>query len=194
MNQHSDQGEKSGSAKNRCVKCGRIGVPLQRCCLTGDRDHARYFFACHDCISGVVSKSPLKQMSQAPAIPAMTEREKKYETRRQKAFDRLGTDEPICAFCGETDWRCMELHHIAGDGFDQTLVTVCRNCHRKLSEMQKDHPAKLGEEVTTLEKIGHFLLGLADLFLLLATKLLEFGEYLVEYARTCQRKGKARLS
>lgn len=183
MNKEPEHVESSTSAEIGCSKCGRAGLPLQRCCLTGDREHARYFFLCNDCIGDIVSKSPLKQTSQTPAASAMTERDKKFETRRQKAFDRLGTDEPICPFCGETDWRCMELHHIAGDGFDQTLVTVCRNCHRKLSDMQKDHPPKLAEEPTRLESIAHFLLGLADLFLLLEAKLLEFGNYLLDYAR-----------
>lgn len=77
----------------------------------------------------------------------------------------------------------MERHHLAGEGFDQTTVIMCRNCHRKLSDVQKDHPAILGETPTTSESIGHFLLGLADLFLLLAGKLCEFGEYLIEQAR-----------
>ena len=78
----------------------------------------------------------------------------------------------------------MELHHLASEGFDQTTVIVCRNCHRKLSDVQKDHPAIFrAKQPTTSESIGHFLLGLADLFLLLAGKLCEFGAYLIEQAR-----------
>ena len=113
----------------------------------------------------------------------MSEKEMKRETRRQKAFDRLGTDHPMCACCPETDWRCMELHHLEGEDFGKTLIVVCRNCHRKLSDAQKDHPTKSGEPPTSTERIGHFLMGLADLFLLLAGKLWEFGQYLIEQAR-----------
>ena len=120
----------------------------------------------------------------------MSEREKRYETRRQKAFDRLGTDDPICACCPETDWRCMELHHLEGEDFGKTLVIVCRNCHRKLSDAQKDHTAKFGEPPTSIESIGQFLQGLADLLLLLAAKLWEFGEYLLEQARSQTLKKK----
>lgn len=194
MTTHSDHIEKSALAKGGCSKCGRASVPLQRCCLTGERDHPRYFFLCNDCIGGVVSKPPLKQASQTPMPPAMTEREKEDETLRQKAFERLGTDHPICLGCGETDWSLMELHHLEGEAFGGTLVIVCRNCHRKLSRAQKAHPGKLGPSPVTLESIGHFLRGLADFLLLLAAKLLEFGDYLIEYARTHQRKGKASLS
>ena len=61
------------------------------------------------------------------------------ERRRQRALERLGTDDPCCAICAENDWRCLELHHIAGQAFDDTTMIVCRNCHRKLSDMQKEH-------------------------------------------------------
>jgi hypothetical protein len=194
VKKNSDKDENSALGKNFCRKCGRLGVRLQRCCLTGDRDHPRYFYLCNDCIADVASKSPLKQAFEAPDAPAMSEREKEYETLRQNAFQRLGTDHPICCGCAETDWSLMELHHLEGEAFGGTLVIVCRNCHRKLSGTQKTHPGKLGPAPTTLEKIGHFLLGLVDLLLLLAAKLLEFGEYLIEYARTSERNGKTRLS
>jgi len=51
----------------------------------------------------------------------------------------------------------------------------CRNCHRKLSDSQKDHPPKIGETPSLPERVGHFLLGLADFFLLLAEQLRQFG-------------------
>jgi hypothetical protein len=77
----------------------------------------------------------------------------------------------------------MEVHHLEGKDFGKTLIVVCRNCHRKLTDAQKDHPPKFGETPTTLESIGHFLMGLADMLLMLAGKLWEFGEYLIEQAR-----------
>ncbi len=39
---------------------------------------------------------------------------KAKEVREQKRYARLGTDSPSCVSCGETDWRCFEQHHIAG--------------------------------------------------------------------------------
>jgi hypothetical protein len=45
----------------------------------------------------------------------------------------------FCIVCLEKDPRCLELHHIAGRQFADEVVVVCCNCHRKLSDMQKDH-------------------------------------------------------
>ena len=105
----------------------------------------------------------------------MNKRELNRERRRQKALERLGTNTPRCVLCGHDDPHALELHHIAGDVFGDELVPVCRNCHRPLSDMQKDHPAAVTTLPTDLEQIGHFLLGLADLFELLVKHLREFA-------------------
>lgn len=101
------------------------------------------------------------------------------ERRRQRALQRLGTDHPVCACCPEADPLCLELHHLQGQAFGGDLVVVCRNCHRKLSDAQRDHPARIAEVPGAMERIGHFLLGLADLLKLIASKLKEFGQELI---------------
>jgi hypothetical protein len=64
-------------------------------------------------------------------------------------------------------------------------VILCRNCHRKLTDAQKDHPKTPDVEPLTKEKqIGHFLLGLSDLLKLVAEKLRDFGAYLIQFPRT----------
>lgn len=62
------------------------------------------------------------------------------EERMEGMFERLGSRTPSCGICGESDPRCLELHHVVGKKFSNDLITVCRNCHRKLSDDQKDHP------------------------------------------------------
>lgn len=106
------------------------------------------------------------------------------ERRKQSALERLGTNDPKCIYCDESDWRCLELHHIAGKKNDRTTVIVCRNCHRKLSDLQKDHPPQNEVPKDALEAIGFFLLGLADLFALLIEKLRDFGNELIERAKS----------
>jgi len=108
----------------------------------------------------------------------MNDQEREQERRKQKALERLGTNNPICVLCGENNWRCLELHHIAGKAFDDTLTIVCRNCHRKLSDRQKDYPQHIGALSDPLTCVGHFLLGLADLLELLIVKLRDFGQLL----------------
>ena len=104
------------------------------------------------------------------------------ERRRQKALERLGTNNPRCVHCGETDWRCLELHHPGGKAFTEVTIIECRNCHRKLEDDRKDHPRQSGNPPDLIECVGHFLLGLADVFALLIEALRRYGRDLIERA------------
>jgi hypothetical protein len=115
----------------------------------------------------------------------MSNRELRREKRRQHALERLGTNTPRCTECGETDWTCLEVHHIAGRDFDSDATAIlCRNCHRKLSDDLKDHSEPASSPPDQFDRIGHFLLGLAELFVRLAEKCREYGLALIEYAKT----------
>ncbi len=105
------------------------------------------------------------------------------EKRKRSALERLGTDHPVCVICGENDWRCLELHHISGRTYGEESALVCRNCHRKLSDTQHDHPPAVQDDPSTAEKIGRYLLGLADLLEAVVATLRQFGEWLIEFAR-----------
>ena len=109
------------------------------------------------------------------------------ECRMRQAFRRLGTDKPRCPVCGETDWRCMDLDHVAGQEFDHLKTMICANCHRKKSDATKDHPQRTtSEPPNMLERIGHMLLGLVEWFSLIAESLRAFGLYLIRLAETAQ--------
>jgi hypothetical protein len=112
----------------------------------------------------------------------VTESELKREQRKQRRLEGLGTNDPHCCQCGEDDWRCLELHHAADFGCDSTTVIACRNCHRKLSDIQKDHPPFDPNADPVLHAIGRFLLGLADMLERIFEKLRVFGELLIERA------------
>jgi hypothetical protein len=104
------------------------------------------------------------------------------EARRQRRLERFGTNNPVCVNCGENDDRCLELHHIAGRAHSDDTVILCRNCHRKVSDDQKDHP-KCSDKPGMTQSIGYQHLGLADLFALLANSIKESGEYLIQTAK-----------
>lgn len=112
----------------------------------------------------------------------MTEQELRKEIRRQRRLEQLGTNNPSCGTCDENDDRCLELHHVAGRRWDDCTVVICRNCHRKVSDDQKDHPRFNPAADPQLDRIGHFLLGLADLLRLIIEKLVAFGLALIERA------------
>lgn len=104
--------------------------------------------------------------------------ERNYRERAAKL--RLGTQNPRCAICGNNDWTCLEAHHIAGQAYDPLTNILCRNCHRHLSDGQKDHPDPMAKPPTAEESLAHFLLGMADLFELLVKKLREFAGQIIE--------------
>lgn len=107
-----------------------------------------------------------------------------HEDRLAKQYRRLGTSNPVCVTCPESDPFCLELHHLAGRKHYDDLAIVCRNCHRKLTEQQKDHvPEGQTESRGALETIGHYLLGLADLLVMVAKALREFGAKLLAQPR-----------
>jgi hypothetical protein len=101
------------------------------------------------------------------------------ERRASHALERLGTFEPRCTCCGEVHPHCLEKHHIAGRAADATTTILCRNCHRKVSDPQKDHPKPIAKPPAFEECVGLFLLGLADLFEMLIGKMREFGQALM---------------
>lgn len=110
--------------------------------------------------------------------------------RARKACERLETDEPACAVCGENRPIILERHHIAGRKYDPATMVLCKNHHALLTDAQKDFPADANGSPDYLGRIGRMLLNLAELFKLLVEKLTEFGHYLIELARS-QTDGEA---
>lgn len=119
----------------------------------------------------------------------MTDEEAERERREQRRLEKLGTNDPRCGMCEETDWRTFELHHPAGRKHDDATVLICSNCHRKVSDDQKDHPAFDPNADAMLASIGNFLLGLADMLRIIVAKLYEFGLALIE--RSTQAEGQS---
>jgi len=110
-------------------------------------------------------------MSPAPKNP------KDREARKQQALERLGSEHPRCKLCGESDWRVlMEEHHIAAKRNGDETVIVCRNCHAKLSDGQRDHAAPPGGTPMQREQLANFLDGLVDLLYELAVFVKQWSE------------------
>ncbi len=111
---------------------------------------------------------------------SMSEAEWKLEARKQRALERLGTNDPRCCVCGEGNWECLEAHHLAGQKHIPDLtVTLCRNCHRKQSVRQDYFPAFDPNADPMLAAIAQFLLGLANLLRDILERLEEFGRTLI---------------
>jgi hypothetical protein len=107
------------------------------------------------------------------------------ERKKQHALHRLGTQSPYCVVCGEADWRCLELHHLAGRAYDDTTAILCRNCHRKLSDAGANAAAPTNPP--RLECIGRLLEGLGLLFTVLASSCKQLAAELRQAAVACPR-------
>ena len=106
------------------------------------------------------------------------------EARKQTHLERLGTTTPRCGICGETDWRCLEAHHIAGRHYDPTTAVICRNCHRRLSDDQRDHPKPIDNTPSPQEIWAHMLFGIADFLVLAAETIRGVAEALIAMVRS----------
>ena len=106
------------------------------------------------------------------------------EDRKEQKLRSLGTRDPVCIGCDETDSRCLELHHIAGKKHHEDTAIVCRNCHRKLSDQQLDHaPLVNPKPQAELADVGFYLLGLCDLLSLVIETLRKFGNSLINHSK-----------
>ena len=110
----------------------------------------------------------------------MTKPPRDHEDRLEQQYRRLGTRNPSCMCCNESNPFCLELHHVAGRKHHEDMSIVCRNCHRKLTDQQLDHvPPDVAEASREAAKVGHYLLGLCDLLAMVIETLGKFGKSLI---------------
>jgi hypothetical protein len=81
-----------------------------------------------------------------------------------------------CARCGEKDLAVLvdpekcsgplhEVHHVAGrENSKELTVTLCRNCHAKLTEGLRDAGVDMTKPETLLHQVVNILKALAKLF------------------------------
>jgi hypothetical protein len=109
----------------------------------------------------------------------MTTGEIKREQRKQRRLAALGTNNPRCGCCGETRWECLEVHHVAGRAHDENAtVVLCANCHRLVTQAQKDQPPSPCNADPHAEWMYDLLLGAADLLRWVADQLCRLAKEL----------------
>ena len=111
-----------------------------------------------------------------------------YDERLERQFRRLGTRTPSCVCCAEDNPFCLGLHHIGERAHHDGLAIVCRNCHRKLTDPQKDRFEVDCADPQT-ERLGRYLCGLADLLRMIADALAAFGARLLGLDQSGEQQG-----
>ena len=90
-------------------------------------------------------------------------------------LDTACNGQGMCVACGHDDQLDLELHHIAGRANSPILVSLCRNCHYRISKVQNEHwPEdwyKKGH--SQAKKNVLFLRGLSDLLRLISDVALD---------------------
>ena len=108
------------------------------------------------------------------------------ESRRRRALERLGTDDPSCLICHKTNPIYLELDHVAGRAYDDETTILCSNHHDDKSDRQKEHPEKIEGCTSVLEPVAHWLFNLGDLLLIAAEE--PYGAELKELLSYVGRK------
>jgi hypothetical protein len=105
------------------------------------------------------------------------------ELRREKDYRRLRTRNPICLHCGYSNHpAAMELAHIAPRKIHDDAGVLCSNCHREMSDPEKDRPYAPVTQNPQMEIIGRYLLALSEWFIRIAETIAEFGRWLLQQA------------
>lgn len=103
------------------------------------------------------------------------------ELRRERDFARLRTRNPVCLNCGYMNHpAALEFAHIAPRKFHDDGGVLCANCHRELSDNEKDFSYQPQSQNPQMETIGRYLIALAEWFRRIAETIAEFGAWLLE--------------
>lgn len=90
--------------------------------------------------------------------------DKKRLEEEKKIQDNLLQSQGYCIICNHADPYDLEFHHIGGRSNNSLLVSMCRNCHGKVSRMQRFWPKGWSDKSKSQELKDAFLLrGMSDL-------------------------------
>lgn len=111
------------------------------------------------------------------------ERNQKQLIEEKRAMEEIIQSGGCCLLCGyNEDPRILEEHHIAGRKNSDITITVCPNCHRKLSRKQYTWDKDWKKEGNSLlKKIAFLLLGFSAVLMLIAYEIGNVVNKLLKY-------------
>ncbi|MGA2636193.1 hypothetical protein [Methylocella sp.] len=115
----------------------------------------------------------------------MTPLERKFHRAAVKnKKERLeGIHNEVCLGCAADLRLGKEDDHMIGRKHGDLVWPLCKPCHRKRSELQREEPPATDTPRNLLGIIGRWLLSVAEYFELMRDTFRRFGEYLIELAR-----------
>ena len=106
---------------------------------------------------------------------------------RKRAWKQRFGPKPVCVLCrfdqpeGLTlvSWSMIDVQHVHGAKHDPDLkVPICRNCHARITELNRQAGASMTEPANLLEHLLTVLRALGAFFRLLGEALLKLAEKL----------------
>ncbi|MCA9828752.1 MAG: hypothetical protein KC444_10290 [Nitrosopumilus sp.] len=92
----------------------------------------------------------------------------------KKIIDNLLCSQGYCIICNHGDPLDLEFHHIAGKANSPLVVSLCRNCHGRISRKQRFWPKDWAKPNKPEKRKQFFvMLGLNDLLSILICKMIE---------------------
>lgn len=105
----------------------------------------------------------------------MNDTDLKRLARKRTRLRKHGTLFPFCCLCGEHHWAVRyELHHVGERRYDPRTIRLCKTCHDKVTDMQKDFPPIPTNTEPRLAK----LIALTRGRIIIATMMLELDQEL----------------
>lgn len=66
--------------------------------------------------------------------------EQKRLIEEKKCYEQFLKGQGFCIVCLHSDPRDLEYHHIGGKANSPLIVSLCRNCHGRISRLQRHWP------------------------------------------------------
>lgn len=100
----------------------------------------------------------------------------KVLVKQKNEYEKILAGQGYCIICNHDDLLDLEYHHVAGRNNSDFVVSVCRNCHGRLSRNQRLWPKSWARKNNPRNlKEAYLLKGLAEIYELTAETI--FKEY-----------------
>jgi hypothetical protein len=105
--------------------------------------------------------------------------------RKTEAIEQLGTEQPRCLYCGNSDPqlvrpRRIQNHHLFGEDRDEATVPACLNCHAGAHDALTDAEVPMTREKEPTKFARAIFRALAVHFELLAKACWRFAKRMEE--------------
>lgn len=81
----------------------------------------------------------------------------------KKECDNFLKAQGHCIVCGHEDPLDLEYHHLAGKANSSLVISLCRNCHGRISRRQRVWPQGWSKNNSTTKRLAILLRGISDI-------------------------------